>query len=419
MSRSNSAVVEARPGILTPAGFHTYAALRSDELGLRGVVPEGGVVALRTDDPAVVIAAIVALDGHASAVHLLPDGVDVDLGPTARHDLGNDGSAPAMLRVAQSVDERVMTGTRFIVYTSGTTGRPKPVDHPYRSLARTTRRHGLASELVWGLLYDPNRMAGLQVLVQGLESDRTTVTPWRSWRLRDRVLMLMDAGVTALSATPTLWRQILQLPDIGYWELRQITLGGEIVDQRILDALASIFPQARISHVFASTETGAAFTVSDGIAGFPVSYLSDPPAGIELAIRDNILQVRNQDSGCAAEDGFVSTGDVVEQIAGRVLFKGRASGVVNVGGANVWPEEIERVIRDHPDVREVVVRATPNPLAGNLLVAEIVPQPGADVAALRRGLRKWVRERAPAAAVPAQVRIADDVTSADTGKVRR
>ncbi len=89
---------------------------------------------------------------------------------------------------------------------------------------------------------------------------------------------LVESGANAVSATPSLWRQILQLPVSAGWDLKQITLGGEIADQRVLDALTSAFPGARIVHVFASTETGAAFSVKDGREGFPVTYLTDPAA---------------------------------------------------------------------------------------------------------------------------------------------
>jgi acyl-CoA synthetase (AMP-forming)/AMP-acid ligase II len=289
---------------------------------------------------------------------------------------------------------------------------------PTPSLTRTVVP-GTADLYVWGLLYDPNRMAGMQVILQGLLSGATVVAPSLHDPLSVRIAGLVAAGVNALSATPSLWRQILQLPVSHAWPLRQITLGGEIADQRVLDALAAAFPSARIVHVFASTETGAAFSVKDGREGFPVDYLTDPPRHIRLEIREGVLHVHSPDVSAAASDGFASTGDIVEIVDDRVLFRGRSSGVVNVGGSNVWPEEVETILRTHPDVAEAVVAAKPNPMTGNVLVARVALIESADPAGASKRLRSWVRERAPRTHVPASVEVVGKVDVSTTGKLQR
>jgi acyl-coenzyme A synthetase/AMP-(fatty) acid ligase len=374
--------------------------LRNDALELRSQVERGGVLHLRTDDAVVVAAAVLALDGWAGEVHLLPAGLELD--------------PPA----AVEPDGDVLT--RWVLYTSGTTGTPKPIAHTLASLSRTVVRDGAdVSSMVWGLLYDPNRMAGIQVVLQSLLSGARLVAPPLTDPLGQRIAALAAGGVDALSATPTLWRRILQLPNSADLALRQITLGGEIADQPVLDALRHRYPTARIVHVFASTETGAAFSVSDGRAGFPVSYLRDAPRGIALEIRDGILHVHSPGASAAGPDGFASTGDIVEIVDDRVVFRGRASGVVNVGGANVWPEEVEQLLRSHPAVADAVVTATPNPLAGNLLVARVVAAPDAERAGLGKLLRAFVREHAPSTHVPATVKVVDELETSAAGKVVR
>jgi len=264
-------------------------------------------------------------------------------------------------------------------------------------------------------------MAGLQVILQAMASDAPLVAPDFGLRLDQRIGTLIDHGVTALSATPTLWRQVLQLPTPP-WPLEQITLGGEIADQMVLDALANRFPDARIVHVFASTETGAAFSVHDGRAGFPVAYLDDAPRGIRLEVRGDILHVLSPGVSVAGDDGFVSTGDVVSIDGDRVSFRGRASGVVNVGGTNVWPEEVETFLRSHPLVSEALVWAVPNALAGNLLTAQVVAAPTDDpelTQGLGKELRKWARQHLANTHVPARVLVVDQLDLSSTGKVTR
>jgi acyl-coenzyme A synthetase/AMP-(fatty) acid ligase len=375
--------------------------LRADALDLRSRVDRGGILHLRTDDAAVIAAAVVSLDGWAAEVHLVPSGLELDA------------------QASEEVDDGDVL-TRWVLYTSGTTGTPKAIAHTLASLSRTVVRDGgSVSSMVWGLLYDPNRMAGIQVVLQSVLSGARLVAPSLADPLGERIAALAAGGVDALSATPTLWRRILQLPNSERLDLRQITLGGEIADQPVLDALRHRYPQARIVHVFASTETGAAFSVSDGRAGFPLSYLTEAPRGIALEIRDGILHVHSPGASVAGPDGFASTGDIVEVVGDRVVFRGRASGVVNVGGANVWPEEVENLLRTHPAVVDAVVTATPNPLAGNLLVARVVAAPDAERAGLGKQLRVFVREHAPSTHVPATVKVVDELETSTAGKAVR
>jgi len=392
----------------------TGSDLDADPFGFRSQVAPSQSASLRSDDAAVVAAALRTLDGWAAEVHLTPHGVAAAPGSIlldAGHLVEDRAEASSTAVLAEP--------TRWVLYTSGTTGEPKPIVHTLASLGRTVVRSEAAASLVWGLMYDPNRMAGLQVVLQSLAGGSRLVAPSMDEPLPRRIDRLVEGGVTALSATPTLWRRILQLPAARDLPLAQITLGGEIADQPILDALSRRYPDARIVHVFASTETGAAFSVRDGRAGFPVSYLSEPPKGIDLEIRDGILHVRSPGVSTAGPDGFASTGDIVEVVDDRVHFRGRASGVVNVGGANVFPEQVERLLRTHPDVRDALVTSVANALAGNLLVAQVIAGDAADTAGLGKRLRAFLREHAPAAHVPATVKVVDEFDVSTTGKAVR
>ncbi len=395
--------------------------LQSDTFGLRRRVPRGGSVAVATDDPAVIAAAIVALDGWAATVYLPGSGEPSSHLPAHTLVIDGDQLAGHQPNDAEETAERNDSDTLetgWVVFTSGTTGVPKPVTHTLATLSRTVVRSESAASLIWGLLYNPNRMAGLQVIVQALASGATLVVPDLQQPLSERLRHLISGGVTALSATPTLWRLILSSPttDLG---LVQITLGGEIADQTILDALGHRYPNARIVHVFASTEAGAAFSVTDRRAGFPASYLESPVRGIRLAVRDDILYVYNPQVSAAGPDGFVSTGDVVEIVGDRVFFRGRESGVVTVGGANVWPEEVEAIIRSHPGVDDVVVTAKANAMSGSILVASVVPAAGYESEGFGKAIRTWMRGQVPKTHVPAVVKIVPKIEVSGAGKAIR
>jgi len=399
---------DARLAIRSPRHTLTVDDLDADALGFRDLATRGSSVRLSTSDAAEVAAAFIALDGWAGEVLL----VSPDL---TAHD---DGPIAARLTAESRPSDDGPQSTRWVLQTSGTTGEPKRIAHTLESLSRGVRAEG-GRDFTWGLLYDPNRMAGTQVLLQGLRSGAPIIAPTLHAPLSERLAMFVEAGVTAISASASQWRQILQAPNAREIPLRQITLGGEIADQLILDALRVAFPDARIVHVFAATETGTAFSVTDGLSGFPLSYLTDPPRGVELQIRDEILHVKAPGSSVADADGFVSTGDVVETVGDRVHFRGRASGIVNVGGTNVSPEAVETILREHPDVVEAVVTAKANALVGNTLVAKVTLTDDADREGVSKRLRAWVRERATAPHVPASVVVVDELTLTQAGKVAR
>lgn len=396
----------------------THAQLAADGFDLRGRVVRGGQAAVRDSGAVGVAAAIRALDGWASDVFLvgglepeLPDAV-VSLGP----EIFASASAAAPRR--RTAEDGARASTRWHVFTSGTTGEPRGVSHTLGSLSRTARSRQRLQQRRWGLLYDPTRMAGIQVILQGLAAVETILDATRQPHLRDRIDWLAGSGVDALSATPTLWRQILQSPRAGALQLEQITLGGEIADQQVLRALRRAYPHARITHIFAATETGVAFSVSDGLEGFPCSFLTDPPSGIRLDVRDGILFVEAPDASTAGRDGFASTGDAVAVGGDRVLFLGRASGAVNVGGVKVWPERVESVLREHPDVTDTIVVPRRSPISGWILTADVVAA-STDESTLPERLRRFCAERLETAAVPAVVKVVPVLRTSATGKVGR
>jgi acyl-CoA synthetase (AMP-forming)/AMP-acid ligase II len=280
------------------------------------------------------------------------------------------------------------THGRVSVLTSGTTGLPKLVEHSWQTLNTMTRAR--AEERTWFVPYQPGTYAWFQMVCLGL------FTPEQHLVLADphdpinSFLNALDGGVTAVSSTPTFWRYALLNIDEDAFRrsaLAVITLGGEIVDQELLDQLRRLFPRAAIRHIYASTEAGAAIVVNDGLAGFPIERLNEEKAGhgADLKIQSSRLHVRSAfTSASSLGDGsqWIDTGDLVEVRGDRVYFLGRESGMINVGGLKVMPSEIEDALLAHPDVLWAQVRARHAPIVGEVPAAQVVmrgpPDPGRD-----------------------------------------
>lgn len=399
----------------------------------------GARVLVSLRDPARLVAALVALDGRVAEMllvsHAQPAEVAAALAAAAgcdrvltdRPELGGLPLAPlAPLALAEG-EARATAPTRWLMTTSGTTGTPKIVPHTLGSLAATVRP--ASGDPRWALLYDPTRFAGLQVTLQALIGGGVLLAPDTSAPLAAQLAFLAARGCDHLSATPTLWRRLLMTPGFADLPLRQATLGGEIADQPVLDALAAALPRARVTHVFASTEAGVGFSVRDGRAGFPAEWLEAPPPGAAIRVRDGLLWLKPRgfdgeriaaDPVTRDPDGFILTGDLVETREGRVLFLGRESGVINVGGVKVHPERVEREIAAVPGVALVRVSAKKSAMTGQLIVAEVAPKPEAtDREALKAAILARCRERLEREATPAIVRFVEDFEVNAAGKLVR
>jgi acyl-CoA synthetase (AMP-forming)/AMP-acid ligase II len=261
--------------------------------------------------------------------------------------------------------------SQIIVATSGTSGPPKLVDHSWDSLLAAARMaehwHGLG----WMLVYDATRWAGIQVWQQAMLTGGWLVVP--ASRDPDVVAKaLADEHVSMLPATPTLLRRLVTSADpavLAQASLDRITLGGEAADAPLLEQTREVFPNAKITQVYATTELGEVFRVADGRVGFPANWLGKAlPGDARLSLRsDGELLVR-----LSRDTAEVGTGDLVERRGDRYEFTGRRSDVIVVGGAKVYPKRVEEVIRAVPGIVDARVYGLPSAITGELVAGEIV-----------------------------------------------
>src|SRR5580704_9348197 len=248
--------------------------------------------------------------------------------------------------------------TEWIMMTSGTTGVPKMVIHDLATLTTALRVPSPADGAdVWGTFYDIRRYGGLQIYLRAVFGGASLVLSSAGEPVPDHLARLGGHGVTHLSGTPSQWRRaLMMMPANQAIAPRYVRLSGEIADQAVLDSLRAAFPDATTGHAYASTEAGVVFGVNDGMAGFPTEYIGTVRNGVAMKILDGTLRIRA--SGAAKgyvgggplldAAGFVDTGDIIERHGVRFYFAGRKSGVINIGGLKVHPEEIEAVINRHP-----------------------------------------------------------------------
>ena len=330
----------------------------------------------------------------------------------------------------EELEIRSTTKTTWIIPTSGTTSNAKLVKHDLGSLTESVKiqnREGV--NFRWAALYEIYRFAGLQVFLQSLASSSTLILQPSNLPFPEKINKLIIERCNAISGTPSLFRKILMLPESNKLPLKQITLGGEIVDQSILDSLKATYQSSRITHIYATTETGVVFSVNDGKAGFPVSYVECDHYKEKIRIIDNFVHVKPKTArrkiyinGAIEEiNGFYNTKDKVYSINKRYYFLGRDDGTINVGGQKIYPEEIEQVLLDHPLVEAVIVVGKPSSILGNIIMAKLVLKKDReyDSHTFSKEIHTYCSHRLEKYKMPYKFEIADKIQLNDSGKVRR
>jgi acyl-CoA synthetase (AMP-forming)/AMP-acid ligase II len=299
-----------------------------------------------------------------------------------------DPSAPPVIEPGEG---------RIHLQTSGTTGTPKWRAHEIAKLTQDLFAGSAPAR--WLLTFNPGSFAGVQVILSALIGGHVLIAPPYEASVAEMADLAMQHQATHISGTPTFWRAFLMALGDRPLDLRAVTLGGEAADQAILDALRQRFPKAALRHIYATTEAGRVLTVSDGCEGFPLSLLTDR------------LTLSEHGTLCV---GGLDTGDVVEIVGDRVLFRGRLDSMVNIGGVKVFPETVEAFILQHPGVQDVRVSARPNPITGHVLTADMVLKPFADENAVKAHMQGL-----PRAQRPVMTRFVETLPTGQTGKKLR
>jgi acyl-CoA synthetase (AMP-forming)/AMP-acid ligase II len=400
--------------VIAEGGEWSYGRLAAESEALAHGLQAAGIdrLAIVSNDIPIVVALLAAasLVGAEACVYA-PDitreemdrqaaAFDHSVVVSDRTDLGEASStvvSPESLRAEGPAIDVLPEQRPLLVLTTGSTGAPKGVRHDWsRQLARMEgARDG--SGQVWLLAYGPNQFAGLQVLIHVLGTGATLVAP--SVRRPQAVLELIhDHRVDHISATPTFWRFLLaelRADPRGLPRLSQITLGGEAAPAALLEELRATFPAARISHIYAGSEFGSTGSVRDGENGLPASLLDHTSeSDVSLKIVEGELWVRSSASmlgyhgeGDRPADEWWPTGDVVEIVGDRIVFRGRKSEVINVGGVKVHPLPVEDRVTTVPGVKAARVYGRASALVGAVVAIDVVAEEGVDESALKAAIR--------------------------------
>lgn len=301
------------------------------------------------------------------------------------------------------------------LYTSGTTGRPKKVSHTLQSLTRNVKISDRFKEDVWSFSYNPTHMAGLQVFFQAFYNKNTIIFTFDE-KPKNMPFLIEKYAITHISATSTFYRNILPYFKKLYGGIKRVTFGGEKYDTNLGIRIKEVFPNAKISNIYASTEAGSLFQARGDVFEIKESIRDLVQINEKGQLLIHNILLGKSESFSLEGDWFI-TGDIVEPLDSfRFKFVGRQSELINVGGYKVNPIEIENTLITVPGVQEIVVKAKSNSVTGQIIVADVLKDQSYDDKELKKQIKKFASDHLQEWKVPRIINFVDDIPKSRTGK---
>jgi long-chain acyl-CoA synthetase len=334
--------------------------------------------------------------------------------------------------------------TAVILYTSGTTGKPKGAELTHGGLSEnaevSSRLFGLTGDdVIFGglpLFHAFGQTCGLNVAVR--RAACLTLLP--RFDPIAALETLQRDSVTVFEGVPTMYAALLQCPqrhDYDTTSLRLCVSGGAAMPVEILRGFESEFgcivlegyglsetsPVASFNHPDRERKAGSIGTPIEGVEFRLVDDgFEEVPEGQvgEIAIKGhNVMKGywnRREATEDAIRDGWFRTGDVARRDEdGYYFIVDRKKDVIIRGGFNVYPREIEEVLYEHPAVVAAAVIGIPHPTHGEEVGAAIVLKPDATVTVDE--MQSYVKDRVAAYKYPRRVWFAEALPVGPTGKI--
>ncbi len=336
-----------------------------------------------------------------------------------------------------------------ILYTAGTTGKPKGVTLTQANLVETAR----ATADAIGLLPSDRTLCMVPLfhifglgaaLLTALASGSAVVLQER-FEARGALELAEANRVTVIHGVPTMFVMVLRDPTLGERDLSALRTGiiaGAPVSEELIDRTrARVVPDIEIAYGMTETSPTVSITRPEDPPAKRRQTVGRPLPGVEVRIleRDGRelpaesvgeLAVRgynvmpgyfrqpSETAGVFTADGFLKTGDLaMVDEEGYLHIVGRESDVIIRGGYNVHPREVEDHLRSHPAVLDAVVVGVPNEVLGELVCACVRPVEGALIT--EQELREFCAEALADYKVPDLVRFMAVFPMTSSGKARR
>ena len=300
----------------------------------------------------------------------------------------------------------------LVLFSSGSTGKSKAALHDFIPLLEKFKVPRHRRVTLTFLLLD--HIGGINTLFYTLANGGTVVSvPSRD---PDVVCRAIETHrVQTLPTSPTFLNLLLiseayRRYDLSSLEL--ITYGTEVMPESTLHRIHALFPHVQLLQTYGLSELGILRSKSRDSNSLWVKIGGE---GFETKVVDGVLWIRARSAMLGYlnapspfdEEGWMNTQDVVEVDGEYIRILGRRSEIINVGGQKVYPAEVESVLLQIPNIKDVVVVGERHPITGQIVTACVNLFEPEDLTELKRRVRAFCRERLAPYKIPVKIVITD------------
>ena len=340
----------------------------------------------------------------------------------------------------------------LILFTSGTLGLPKGVMITHRNLITSALKQGYIFSQIQGLLTQETSktviaaplfhvLALQEQLMASVFMGRGCVLV-SSYQPQEIVNLFMRERVNILAMTPTMYWMLLHktpIRDAGLDCVKLMVYGGAPMPPDLLRELRQTFPGVKCINGYGLTEASVISVLNDEFCELRPTSVGQPalcsevkivgPSGKELganavgelAVRGALVtkgyyRMPEETAGVYRE-GWFYTGDMAYRDADGFLYLvGRTREMINRGGDNVYPVEVENILHLHPRILDVAVFGIPDPVLGEAVGCAIILRPGMQALG-REEIQGFCRTQLADYKIPQKIFLVTDLPRNPGGKV--
>ena len=310
---------------------------------------------------------------------------------------------------------RALQQPGLILFSSGSTGKSKAIVQNLEKLMEKFKQPRKALRMLIFLQLD--HIGGVNSLLYSLANKGTTIVS--DARTPDRVCEAIETfKAEVLPTSPTFLNLLLLSKAYERFDLsslKLITYGTEPMQESTLTRLNAVLPNATLQQTYGLSEVGILRSKSKSSDSLWMKVGGDE---FDIKIVDGTLRIK-ADSGMLGylnapnpfdEEGYLDTGDLVEQDGDWIRIMGRASEIINVGGLKVFPAEVESALLDMEGVEDVVVYGMDHAITGKIVCAKFKLSTTERVKELKARMLKHCKDKLASYKVPGKVIITEDET---------